>query len=137
MKKAVMKTFLFLTLLFTGNVFATDTNGVWEHHIKAWVGRDLDAIASDYSKDSIMIVNNTIYRGPEEIKKVFERLFEIFDDGENEIDPVVIEGRIVYITWRFTPTGNKQYFGTDTFVIENGKIKVQTIASELYDQYPL
>ncbi|MCX6116734.1 MAG: hypothetical protein NT027_04275, partial [Proteobacteria bacterium] len=64
---------------------------------------------------------------------VFVQLFKIFDDGVNRIDSPILIDRFVYITWHFTPSGMKEYFGTDTFVIEDGKIVLQTIASPLYD----
>ncbi len=110
---------------------------VWQHHIESWVKRDLDAITADYDKDSFMIINNVIYKGPKQIKKVFATLFKTFDDGKNRIDPVIIKGRVIYIVWYFTPKGDKEYFGTDTFIVENGKIKVQTIASLLYKKFPI
>lgn len=113
------------------------TAEVWQHHIDAWVQRDLDAIVSDYTDESLMIVNNRIYRGQDEIRKVFEHLFVLFDEGSNRIDPAILDGRIIYITWFFTPTGDHEYFGTDTFVVEDGKIVVQTIASLLYEKHPV
>lgn len=137
-----MKTvFLTLSLIFIGMMQAQAsglTEKVWQHHIEEWNKRSLDGIVSDYDQSSILIVNGKTFKGQEQIRKVFQSLFHIFDNGENKIDPVVINGRIVYITWHFLPTGApREYYGTDTFVIENGKIKVQTIASQLYDVYPL
>lgn len=109
------------------------TSEVWQHHIDSWDKRDLSKILSDYDCESILILNGKIYRGAEQISKVFSSLFRIFDRGENQINPVVIHDRVVYITWHFRPTGLDVQYGTDTFVIEHGKIKVQTIASPLYD----
>jgi ketosteroid isomerase-like protein len=110
------------------------TNEVWTHHIEAWQARSLDAIVSDYNEDSVLILNNQVFKGTRAIKNVFAQLFGIFDHGQNRIDTPVLSGRIVYITWHFTPTGESEFFGTDTFVIEQGKIAVQTIASPLYDR---
>ena len=114
-----------------------ETQKVWKHHIEAWDARDLDEIMADYSEDSILILNNTVYKGIEAVRGVFERLFQIFSNGENIIDPEVIEGEVIYITWHFTPTNDDTYFGTDSFVVQKSIIKYQTIASLLYEKYPV
>lgn len=111
------------------------TDSVWQHHIQSWSRRDLEAIVSDYNENSLMIVNGRMYLGKDQIRSVFRNLFEIFDNGVNKIDPAIVKDRIVYITWNFTPKDREEFFGTDTFVIENGVISVQTIASPLYEKY--
>ena len=125
---------LFSTVFMSAGAMALTTQEVWQHHIDAWVNRDLDAIVSDYDHSSVMILNNRVYKGQGEIREVFKNLFLIFDQGSNQITPATIEGRVIFITWRFTPIADRQYLGTDTFIIEKGKIKVQTIASDLYDR---
>lgn len=132
--KVFMNLLLWSLLTSTANA---DTESVWQHHISAWSSRDLNAIVSDYDEKSLLIVNGKSFMGRNEIRKVFTELFNIFDHGSNRIDPVIIYDRIVYITWHFTPNNLKEFYGTDTFVIENGKIRVQTIASPLYDQFPV
>ncbi|WCE31833.1 nuclear transport factor 2 family protein [Vibrio sp. SCSIO 43137] len=126
------------TLLVSFSAFSASTEGtekVWQEHINAWVDRDLDAIAVHYDKDSMMIVNNVVFRGPQEIRKVFEYLFHRFDNGSNAIDPAIVDDRTIYITWNFTPSEKKDaIYGTDTFFVEDGIIKVQTIASKLYQK---
>ncbi|MEQ8958849.1 MAG: nuclear transport factor 2 family protein [Coleofasciculus sp. C2-GNP5-27] len=116
-----------------------DTTTVWDEHIQAWDADDLDAIMVHYTEDSVMIVNNTVYKGTEAIRKVFDHLFKLFNNGTNKIDPAVIAGEIIYITWHFQPEAEqgKEYYGTDTFVVQNGLIKYQTIASLLYEKYPV
>ena len=124
-----------VTTFYSHSALAQTTEEVWKHHIEAWEARSVEAIASDYSDDSVLIVNNKIFQGPEKVKNVFSQLFEIFDKGENRIDTPVLLGRFIYITWHFTPSEGRELFGTDTFVVENGKIILQTIASTLYDAY--
>ena len=53
----------------------------------------------------------------------------------NVIDPAIVDDRTIYITWNFTPSEQKDaIYGTDSFFVEDGIIKVQTIASELYQK---
>ena len=110
-----------------------ETQKVWQEHIDSWDARDLDGIMVHYREDSIFVGNNTVYRGVEAIRGVFTHLFDLFSKGGNLIEPAVIEGELIYILWNFTPTGDNTYFGTDTFIVRNGIITYQTVASILYD----
>ena len=114
-----------------------ETKKIWKHHIDAWNARDLDEIMKDYSEESILIGNSKVYRGTEAIRGVFASLYEIFDNGSNLIDPEVIVKEVIYITWNFTPKDDDSYFGTDSFVIENGIVIYQTVASLLYEKHPI
>jgi hypothetical protein len=124
-------------IFFSASALAQSTNEVWQHHIDSWGQRDVEALTGDYTENSILIINGEKFRGTSAIKNAFLQLFGIFDHGAQRIDPVVIDGRIVYITWHFTPTAKAEFFGTDTFVVEQGKIMIQTIASPLYDVFPV
>ncbi|NER38425.1 MAG: nuclear transport factor 2 family protein [Oscillatoria sp. SIO1A7] len=113
------------------------TREVWEHHIEAWDNSDIDEIMSDYSEDSVLILNNEIYKGIDEVACVFESLFDIFADGNNIIAPETIEGEAIYITWNYTPPNDRAYDGTDSFFLRDDIIEYQTIASRLYEEYPI
>jgi hypothetical protein len=125
------------SLAFAATGYAQSTEQVWQHHIQAWEKQDLSEIVADYDTESVLILNNRIFKGRDAISSVFAQLFRIFDGGSNRIDTPVIVDRYVYITWHFTPTGHQEFFGTDTFVIEDGKIVLQTIASPLYEVFPV
>jgi ketosteroid isomerase-like protein len=107
------------------------TAEVWQHHIDTWVARDLDGLLDDYAEESVMIVNNRVFVGKSEIRAVFRQLFSIFDRAtKHVIDPAIVRGEIVYITWSVTVDGAEHPVGTDTFVIRGGKILYQTIAAD-------
>lgn len=106
------------------------TQEKWKRHIDAWNARDLDMILSDYSEVSVVIVNNKIHRGVNEIRALFAKLFDAFDRAkEHEIAPAVIQGRVIYITWRAIIDGRGELLGTDTFVVDEDQISYQTITS--------
>ena len=112
------------------NASVPTTAAVWAHHIEAWQNRDLTTIMADYTDESVDIVVNKTYRGTREITELFSKLFQLFDGAKDHVvDPAVIEGKVVYITWHAV-FGGKTVTGTDTFVIENGKITYQTITSD-------
>jgi ketosteroid isomerase-like protein len=109
---------------------AKTTQQVWDHHIKAWSDRDVDAIVSDYGNESVVVMNSMVYRGPKEIRALFGNLFKVFDRAsEHEIDPAIVTGKLVYITWRAKIDEVSYPMGTDTFLIDDGKIEYQTITS--------
>jgi len=113
------------------------TKAIWRRHRDAWDKRDLEALVSDYSPTAILFLNHQTYVGQPQIRKAFQRLFEIFDQGEEHIDTPTIKDRIAYITWHFSPGGRPAVFGSDTFVVENHAISYQTTASPLYEEYPV
>jgi ketosteroid isomerase-like protein len=108
---------------------------IWEHHIAAWNARDLDRIMVDYDEQSVVIRNNYIFRGRAEIRQLFEHLFATFDQARSgSVDRVIIEHQVVYIRWKVSlpelHAAGQSSSGTDTFVIDGGKIRVQTITSD-------
>lgn len=111
------------------------TKSIWKHHIDAWDAKDVDEILIDYDEDSYLIVNNKIYKGLNRIRRVFEQLYPLFAQGNNNIDTATILGETVYISWHFKPSlyPLHTHHGTDSFFIVNGKIRSQTIFSTLYD----
>lgn len=128
---------LLFSVSLVGNAFAQTTAQVWEHHRNAWQAKSLDAIVADYTDNSIVVLNNQSFKGIKAIRGVFSQLFTIFETGVNTIDTPVLFDRFVYITWHLRLNGEGERFGTDTFVIENGKIVVQTIGSPLYYAHPV
>jgi hypothetical protein len=110
---------------------APSTEEVWNHHIDAWTQRNLDEIVADYDDQSVIVLNDKVFRGKAEIRGLFEDLLVAFDRATfHEIDPAIIEGNLVYIVWRTTIDGVDHPLGTDTFVIESGVIRYQTITAD-------
>lgn len=137
MRKLIM--FLALSGITTSNTFTyaaqqTDslsTEKIWQHHIEAWAKKDVNDIISDYSPHSKVLVNGKIYEGKEKISSLFYQLFDLFERAEEHIiNPVVISDKIAYITWHTKIDGINHPTGTDTFVINEGKIEYQTITSD-------
>ena len=101
---------------------------VFDHHIRSWNERNLDSIVGDYADDAVVIVQGKVHRGKAAIGPLFRWLFQVFDRTKLVFDPTVVEGKVVYITWRATKAG-VEHAGTDTFVIEDGKIRYQTVTA--------
>jgi len=133
MKRLALTFVLGMTVLSgfsSASLAQQSTQEVWQHHINAWQARDLEGIVADYTPDAYVILNNDVYQGKAAIKGLFAKLFSTFDRAtQHEIDPALVLGKLVYITWRAEIDQRAIPMGTDTFVIENGKITYQTITS--------
>ena len=104
------------------------TGAIVAHHWKAFIGNELDETMLDYTEASILITPDHVYRGLKEIRDNFIKAFAGFPKAEStlQLNKTVVERNIGYILWQATAPKRTLSFGTDTFVIENGKILSQT-----------
>jgi len=108
------------------------TRAVLEHHWKSFQDRDLDALMSDYTEESILITPNKTFRGLTEIRESYAQAFIVFpkDSSTVTLNKTIVEDDLGYILWEATVPKFKLPYGTDTFVIRDGKIVRQTFAGE-------
>ena len=105
------------------------TQAVLQHHLQAF-GEGIDSIMTDYTENSVVITADATYRGLDEIRDFFtafeaglpEGFWEAFRMNRQE----VVE--VAYILWDALPWIE---LGTDTFVVREGKIGIQTFASKV------
>ena len=112
------------------NISEQSTKEVLDHHWKAFKANDLEETMKDYTEESVLITPTATYAGLEEIRNNFVRAFKSFpkDSTTFTLDKSVVAKDVGYILWNSkTPTFNLSY-GTDTFLIRNGKIVRQTFA---------
>jgi len=105
------------------------TEAVLQNHLRAAkVG--VDALLADYTEQSVMITQDATYRGIEEIRRFFTGLLEAlppgFFDGMMRINREEIVGEVGYIFWNGEPIVSQ---ATDTFVVRDGKILLQTFTA--------
>lgn len=107
----------------------SDAGAVFDHHLTAFIERNMQENLADYTEDSVVIIPNTIFRGKAEIEGLFGALFKEFaqEGSKFELTEKRVEGNIVYISWKASTPDNEYRYATDTFLIEDGKIKIQTI----------
>jgi len=106
------------------------TQEVFDHHVAGFVARDVATILEDFTDDSLLIANGKTYSGAEEIANFFADLFaELPADCEFALPECVIRDRFVYIIWNAESDTVVYEFATDTMVVENGKIVLQTVGA--------
>jgi ketosteroid isomerase-like protein len=103
-----------------------DTKAILDHHSEALDAGDVDDLMSDYTEDSVFISNlGGVVKGLDAIRGVFEMTKDGLPDFEALGEHV--EGDVGYVWWKASGIA----FGTDTFVIRDGKIATQTVALHL------
>jgi len=115
------------------------TKEVLDHHLKCLGAGDLEGIVADYASEAILITPpgfftpDGILRGPAGAEHGFRVLLREFGapGASFDLKQTTIEGDYAYIVWH-AETPDKTYdFGSDTFVIKNGKIVAQTFAGKI------
>lgn len=108
------------------------TREVFEDHLKLRVDGDLETdLQRNYSDDVILLTENSNAKGHDAIRMSARRLAEQLPNGSFDFLSKQVNGPYALLIWcansdRFDVTG-----GADSFLIEDGKIKLQTIHYQL------
>lgn len=106
------------------------SQAVLEHHLKSFGENNLAELIADYTAESIVVTPDSTYVGLEQIENFFTGLLPAFPTEGTTInlDKMVVENDLAYIIWNGDSPSISVPFGTDTFIIVDGKIKKQTFA---------
>jgi ketosteroid isomerase-like protein len=111
-----------------------DTKAVLDHHLAAFSAGSVDEILKDYTDDTALITPDAVIKGREAIHAAYSTMFSgLFKPGTYDftMDAVHVEGDVAYIAWRASCATAEVALGTDTFVVRNSKIVVQTFAAKI------
>ncbi len=98
-----------------------ETKAVVEHHLEALHAGDIDRVMEDYTDESIFIINlGGVFKGAEAIRPFFEASGSMPGFVETAS---FTEGDAHYVTW----TADGISLGSDTLVVRDGKIVLQTV----------
>jgi ketosteroid isomerase-like protein len=110
---------------------AESTEQVFNHHLQAFGLRDLDGLLADYAPDvTFILAGGPVVKGSAGLKPLFEGFIQEFGRPDVIFTPLstTIEGEIAVLTWS-AETPEKVYdFGSETFIIRDGKIVSQVTA---------
>lgn len=111
------------------NGLSSVTDTVVRNHLQAFLEqKGVDAIVEEYDDAAQFHTEAKTYRGKQEIHGFFVDFIDALPAGaigRFELRSMQVEGSIGYITGR---VGSEIPLGTDTFVVDNGKIIAQTFA---------
>jgi len=111
------------------NTESSVTETVIRNHLQAFLEqKGIAAILNDYDEDARFYSEAEIYQGKQEIHRFFTDFIASLPVGGIDnfsLRSQRVDGSIGYITWS---VGSDIPLGTDTFVVDNGKIVSQTFA---------
>ena len=111
-----------------------DTKAVLDHHLQAFLAGDLDGVMEDYTDESAFITQGRQAHGLAEIRANYEHLLGgPFKHGTYTLtqDDEQISGDTAYIVWHADCAAVTIPIASDTFIVRDGKIAVQTVALKL------
>lgn len=108
------------------------TQEVFDHHMRVYLAKDLDAIMADYTEESVLVVNVTPepLKGLAAIRGLYTQAMEMLTPevmSQFKVTQQTIDGEIAYLTASAPPAIP---FLSDTFVIRGGKIVAQTAIAQ-------
>jgi ketosteroid isomerase-like protein len=112
---------------------ANPIESVLKHHLDVFLAKDVDGILEDYTEESVLLVNAVPepIKGLSAIRAAFTQLLAGFTPemiGQMSVRRQEVSGDVAYILWS---AGKAIPFASDTFVVHDGKIVVQTAAVQM------
>ncbi len=91
---------------------------------------------ADYTDESVLITPDKTVSGLTELRDHFANVFKLFpkDSTTLKLDKSVINKDVAYIIWSADAPKIDISYGTDTFIIKDGKIVRQTFAGVVVPQ---
>jgi len=108
-----------------------ETNAVLDNHLAAAQRGDLEGVLNDFSEDSVLYLPQGPVRGLAELRDFYKAFLTKPPSGfpkDFELLRREVDGEVAYIVWKAEPGVR---LATDTFIVRDGKIVVQTFAASL------
>ena len=113
------------------------TEAVLSHHLQAFAAGDLDETLNDYTERSVLITPDATLKGLDSIRAAFSNFFTgLFKPGRMNsrwIGPKSLE-RSHTLCGTLSTRGADVKLATDTFVIRDDKIALQTFAARIEEK---
>ena len=109
------------------------TQDVIDNHLKACGQGDLKGVLSDYAPDIVFFTPQGSLRGRDAIRPLFEAMIAEFakPGAAFSLKQQFVADNYAYILWTAESADNVYELGTDTFVVEGGKITAQSFTSKV------
>ena len=101
---------------------------VFDDHWDAILSGDMDRILADYAPDAVFVQPGAVARGHARIQAVFEGIGENVGEMAFSQDSVSVGDSMVLLEWSGQGAGGRSAGGVDSFYIEDGFIRYQTLS---------
>jgi len=105
----------------------TTTEVIEDHLVKRLKGQVEEDLADNFSKDIIILSSFGVFEGHDGVRKSADKLKRDIGDAQFAYNHTQIEGRYALLEWSAHKEEKKIVEGADSFVVEDGKIIMQTI----------
>ncbi len=106
-----------------------NSQDVFESHMKAVETLNASNVSEDYSDDALFITPDKTYTGKSEILKFYKEFLPNFEGFQFNTIKQETNDNVVYFVWSGKNKCIDIQLATDTYIIENGKIKQHTFAA--------
>jgi ketosteroid isomerase-like protein len=100
---------------------------VFQHHVQALGGGDLEGIVADYTDDAVFISPAGIKRGKDGVREAFTQLLADVPNASWTLKTQLFEGDALFLEWAADAGATRVDDGIDTFVFLDGHIRLQTV----------
>jgi ketosteroid isomerase-like protein len=109
------------------------TREVLDHHLQCFSVGDLEGTLGDFAEDSVMLTPEGALRGIPAIREFFTRVYAEFGQPGTSatVRQLLVEGDCAFIYWDAETPDHTYESASDTFLIRDGKIAVQTFAAKI------
>lgn len=109
----------------------TSASDIFTHHLEAFGAGDINDILTDYTEASVMMYGDRVWHGLAGARAFFEMWMDGLLPPGCRFDLIDQQASddMVYITWTAESDDYVFDYGTDTFVMRDGKILRQTVAT--------
>lgn len=103
------------------------------HHLQAFGEGNVTEILADYTEDSVLIVEDNVIKGLDNLKAFFQNLFDhsLPPGSDFTLKHTQVVDNIAYLVWTAQTDKLSFKLGTDTCVIVDGKILKHTVATSI------
>jgi hypothetical protein len=111
----------------------SSTRAVLDHHLQCFGSCDLDGILTDYTDDSVLLMPEGALKGRSAIREFFVGAFAEFGQPGTtfEMKSMHVEGDYAFIFWDAETVDHRFEAATDTFVVRDGRIALQSYAAKI------
>lgn len=99
------------------------TQAIIEHHFNSFIKNDLEALMSNNTDDSKVIMLDIVASGLDEIRRLLTGAINNFPSGEAQIilDTLIVDGDLGYTIWHGETNSVDVPFSTASYLIQDGK----------------
>ena len=115
---------------------ARSTREVYEDHLRLADENDLEGdLARNVAEDVVMLTGRGVFRGHEGVRELARQLMTEIPSGRWTYVTRLFEGPMAFLEWTVDEGPYRIRDGADSYLIEGGKIRMQTIHYTVEDEH--